>query len=90
MPTKFRRNVWLRRGLYVLVEPILIGTKAKGEVVKIFTKKAIQFYKYNSIWPKEFEENEILDIEKGKINLSEDDFWDDIYHNYSDCSEDDF
>ncbi|KAI8441129.1 hypothetical protein MSG28_009381 [Choristoneura fumiferana] len=32
MPSKFRRNIWIKRGDYVLVEPILEGKKVKGEI----------------------------------------------------------
>lgn len=38
MPVKFRRNVWVKQGNYVLVEPIAEGDKVKAEIVKILTK----------------------------------------------------
>lgn len=38
MPTKFRRNIWVKRGDFVLVEPILEGDKVKAEIVKILTR----------------------------------------------------
>lgn len=38
MPTKFRQNVWVKRGDYIVIEPIMEGKKVKGEIVKILTK----------------------------------------------------
>lgn len=38
MPTKFRQNIWVKRGDYIVVEPIQEGKKVKGEIVKILTK----------------------------------------------------
>ncbi|XP_068622986.1 probable RNA-binding protein EIF1AD [Battus philenor] len=57
MPTKFRKNIWVKRGDYVLVEPILEGDKVKAEIVKIMSKDSIKYYKEKNIWPKEFEDS---------------------------------
>lgn len=54
MPTKFRKNIWVKRGDYVLVEPITEGDKVKAEIVKIMNKDSIKYYKENNLWPKEF------------------------------------
>lgn len=56
MPTKFRKNIWVKRGDYILVEPIIEGDKVKAEIVKIMNKDSIKFYKENNIWPKEFDD----------------------------------
>lgn len=37
MPMKYRKNVWIKRGDYVLVEPIEEGEKVKAEIVRILT-----------------------------------------------------
>nr|CAD7394712.1 unnamed protein product [Timema cristinae] len=57
MPTKFRKNVWIKRGDFVLIEPITEGDKVKGEIVSILTLEHVRFFKENQCWPKEFEEN---------------------------------
>ncbi|XP_049878787.1 probable RNA-binding protein EIF1AD [Pectinophora gossypiella] len=57
MPTKFRKNIWVKRGDYILVEPILEGDKVKAEIVKIMNKDSIKYYKDNNVWPKEFEDS---------------------------------
>lgn len=36
MPTKFRKNVWVKRGNFVIAEPIDEGDKVKAEIVRIF------------------------------------------------------
>ncbi|XP_073954720.1 probable RNA-binding protein EIF1AD [Choristoneura fumiferana] len=85
MPTKFRRSIWIKRGNYVLVEPILEGKKVKAEIVKIFNKDSIKFYKENNIWPEEFVENKILEVKDDDI-----DFFENLNRNYhiQYCSED--
>ncbi|XP_047998482.1 probable RNA-binding protein EIF1AD [Leguminivora glycinivorella] len=57
MPIKFRKNIWVKRGDYILVEPILEGNKVKAEIVKIMNKDSIKYYKENNVWPKEFEDS---------------------------------
>lgn len=57
MPPKFRKNIWVKRGDYTLVEPILEGDKVKAEIVKIMNKDSIKYYKENNVWPKQFEDN---------------------------------
>jgi probable RNA-binding protein EIF1AD len=37
MPMKYRKNVWIKRGDFVLVEPIQEGEKVKAEIVRILT-----------------------------------------------------
>ncbi|KYN34860.1 putative RNA-binding protein EIF1AD [Trachymyrmex septentrionalis] len=52
MPTKFRQNIWIKRGDYIVIEPIVEGKKVKGEIVKILTK-----YREQNCWPPEFDED---------------------------------
>ena len=54
MPTKFRRNVWIKRGDFVLVEPIAEGDKVKAEIIQILTKEHIKFFQENNQWPEQF------------------------------------
>ncbi|XP_044254911.1 probable RNA-binding protein EIF1AD [Tribolium madens] len=54
MPTKFRKNIWVKRGNYVLVEPISEGDKVKAEIVRILTNEHIKCYKEDNVWPPEF------------------------------------
>ncbi|KZC04372.1 PREDICTED: probable RNA-binding protein EIF1AD [Dufourea novaeangliae] len=55
MPTKFRRNIWVKRGDFVLVEPIPEGDKVKAEIVKILTREHQKWYRAQNCWPKEFD-----------------------------------
>lgn len=57
MPTKFRKNIWVKRGAYILVEPIAEGDKVKAEIVKIMNKDSIKYYKENKVWPNQFEDD---------------------------------
>jgi len=56
MPTKFRRNVWIKRGDFVLVEPIVEGDKVKAEIVRILTSEHVKFLQDNNQWPEQFVE----------------------------------
>ena len=59
MPTKFRKNVWIKRGDYVVVEPIVEGDKVKAEIVQILYKDQIKYIKTEGKWPLQFSgENE--------------------------------
>lgn len=62
MPTKFRKNVWIKRGDFCIVEAIEEGDKVKGEIVRILYKDQIRFIKSEKLWPfkdsKEVEEND--------------------------------
>jgi probable RNA-binding protein EIF1AD len=51
MPTKFRKNVWIKRGDYCIVEPIEEGDKVKAEIVRILYKEQIRTIKTESQWP---------------------------------------
>lgn len=56
MPTKFRRNVWIKRGDYVLVDPIKEGDKVKAEIVRVLTPELIKCFKNDGVWPSAFED----------------------------------
>lgn len=57
MPTKFRKNVWIKRGDYVLIDPIEEGDKVKGEIVTILYKDQIKYIKEEGKWPTVFDDN---------------------------------
>ncbi|XP_067948954.1 probable RNA-binding protein EIF1AD [Watersipora subatra] len=54
MPTKFRRNVWIKRGNYVIVTPIEEGDKVKAEITTILYKEQIKYIKDCGQWPESF------------------------------------
>ncbi|KAF7280279.1 hypothetical protein GWI33_006191 [Rhynchophorus ferrugineus] len=58
MPTKFRKNVWIKRGDYLLIEPIKEGDKVKGEIVKILVPEHIKYFKQENVWPARFSNEE--------------------------------
>lgn len=61
MPTKFRKNVWIKRGDFVIIEPIEEGDKVKAEIVRILTPQHIKEFTKDGIWPDKFSSD------KGKI-----------------------
>lgn len=65
MPTKFRRNVWVKRGDFVLIESIDEGDKVKAEIVRVLTPEHVKEYKKANLWPTKFirtrdEEQEVV------------------------------
>ncbi|KAM3965929.1 putative RNA-binding protein EIF1AD [Aphomia sociella] len=57
MPTKFRKNIWVKKGDYLVVEPIAEGVKVKAEMVKVMNKISRKYYEENNVWPKQFNED---------------------------------
>jgi len=56
MPTKFRKNVWIKRGDFVIVDPIEEGDKVKAEIVTILYRDQIRYIKRENQWPSGFED----------------------------------
>uniref|UniRef100_A0A182PQ40 Probable RNA-binding protein EIF1AD n=1 Tax=Anopheles epiroticus TaxID=199890 RepID=A0A182PQ40_9DIPT len=54
MPVKFRKNVWIKRGNFVLVEPIEEGNKVKAEICRILTLEHIKVFEKEGVWPRKF------------------------------------
>lgn len=66
MPTKFRRNIWVKRGDFVVTIPIKEGNKVQGEIVYILLAKQIKYLKDEKLWPKEFSQEAGADIPENK------------------------
>ncbi|KPP72435.1 putative RNA-binding protein EIF1AD [Scleropages formosus] len=64
MPTKFRKNIWIKRGDFVIVDPIEEGEKVKGEIIVILYKDHIRHLQKLGVWPKGFCENSALEVSK--------------------------
>ncbi|XP_061785132.1 cathepsin F [Nerophis lumbriciformis] len=54
MPTKFRKNIWIKRGDYVIVDPIEEGEKVKAEISSILYKDHIEYLQKCHLWPEGF------------------------------------
>ncbi|KAK2193254.1 hypothetical protein NP493_16g06089 [Ridgeia piscesae] len=54
MPTKYRKNVWIKRGDFVLVQPIEEGDKVKAEIIHILYKDQIRYIQQEGLWPATF------------------------------------
>ncbi|KAJ8338033.1 hypothetical protein SKAU_G00369990 [Synaphobranchus kaupii] len=60
MPTKFRKNIWIKRGDFVIVDPIEEGEKVKGEISFILYKEQIRHLQTTGFWPEGFSEESTL------------------------------
>ncbi|XP_014244616.1 probable RNA-binding protein EIF1AD [Cimex lectularius] len=54
MPNKFRRSLWVKRGQFLLIDPIKEGDKVKGEIVTIIDQPFRRFLETNNVWPATF------------------------------------
>uniref|UniRef100_A0A182IT34 Probable RNA-binding protein EIF1AD n=1 Tax=Anopheles atroparvus TaxID=41427 RepID=A0A182IT34_ANOAO len=61
MPVKFRKNVWIKRGDFVLVEPIEEGNKVKAEICRILTPEHIKVFEKEGVWPRKFSKKRNLE-----------------------------
>lgn len=81
MPTKFRKNVWVKRGDFVIVEQIDEGDKVKAEIVRIITPQHIKEFTKDGIWPDKFSTKN-NNVNKGDVpSNSDDDDDDDLFKN---------
>ncbi|XP_054734635.1 probable RNA-binding protein EIF1AD [Anastrepha obliqua] len=79
MPKKFRRNILIGRGDYVLVEPIkglrIKGHKVKVEMCKLLTPEQLKEYSRAGVWPKQFGEkhdhDQFVMVSDGEMNGDE-------------------
>ncbi|CAH1394658.1 unnamed protein product [Nezara viridula] len=51
MPVRFRKTVWVKRGDYLIVQPIEEGDKVKAEITDILTRDRIKYLKQRKLWP---------------------------------------
>ncbi|XP_063428926.1 probable RNA-binding protein EIF1AD [Mytilus trossulus] len=65
MPTRFRKNVWIKRGDFVFIEPIEEGDRVKAEISRILYKDQIKYIKEEGKWPEAF--MEITNTEKDQM-----------------------
>nr|XP_060613828.1 probable RNA-binding protein EIF1AD [Anolis sagrei ordinatus] len=54
MPTKFRKNIWIKRGDFLLVDPIEEGEKVKAEISFVLYKDHVRYLKKEGYWPEAF------------------------------------
>lgn len=69
MPTKFRKNVWVKRGDFVLVEPIKEGDKVKGEMVRMLSPEHVKCFKKDGVWPSAFTDGKSNGNNEGELLL---------------------
>ncbi|KAK7103288.1 hypothetical protein V1264_018218 [Littorina saxatilis] len=54
MPTKFRKNIWVKRGDYVIIDPIEEGDKVRGEIAHVLFQEHIKHIQEEGLWPEAF------------------------------------
>lgn len=89
MPTKFRKNIWIKRGDYVIVDPIEEGEKVKAEISFILYKDHVQYLQKQQLWPEGFTEEPSEQDKTDKEQLKEEEAQDKDAEDASDSEEDD-
>lgn len=69
MPTKFRKNVWIKRGDYVIVEPIAEGNRVKAEIVRVLTNDHKKEFKRLGVWPWPEEESNDSSLKEDEYGI---------------------
>jgi len=83
MPSKYRKNVWIKRGDFVVVKPIEEGDKVKAEILNILYKDQIKYIKAEKLWPSGFEDSVVSD-DLSKLKILEDEDCDSEEHSDDD------
>eukprot|EP00794_Sanderia_malayensis_P020045 gene20045-22012_t len=84
MPTKFRKNLWIKRGDFVIISPIKEGNKVQAEIVYVLYNKQIKYLEQQNLWPKSFsDEGHLVESQENQrreehCQSSEDDEDDDL------------
>lgn len=55
MPQRFRKNIWIKRDNFVVIEMISEGHKVKGEIVRVLMPEHVRQFKKDGIWPAKFD-----------------------------------
>ncbi|XP_003429077.2 probable RNA-binding protein EIF1AD isoform X2 [Ornithorhynchus anatinus] len=54
MPSKYRKNIWIKRGDYLIVDPIEEGEKVKAEISFVLCKDHVRSLQEDGLWPEAF------------------------------------
>nr|XP_041568004.1 probable RNA-binding protein EIF1AD isoform X2 [Taeniopygia guttata] len=54
MPPRFRRHIWIKRGDFLLVDPILEGSKVKAEISLVLLPPHVRSLQRQGLWPEAF------------------------------------
>ncbi|NP_001088978.1 probable RNA-binding protein EIF1AD [Xenopus laevis] len=66
MPTKFRKNIWIKRGDFLIVDPIVEGEKVKAEIAFILYKDHQRLLQKEGLWPEGFTQDKTGLVAKEK------------------------
>eukprot|EP00730_Choanoeca_flexa_P001987 TRINITY_DN10869_c0_g2_i1.p1 TRINITY_DN10869_c0_g2~~TRINITY_DN10869_c0_g2_i1.p1 ORF type:complete len:149 (+),score=43.41 TRINITY_DN10869_c0_g2_i1:71-517(+) len=55
MPPKFRKHVWIKRGMFVIAEDIEEGDKVKAEIAFVLQPMQIKHLRQEGLWPAPFD-----------------------------------
>uniref|UniRef100_A0A8D1G1L2 Probable RNA-binding protein EIF1AD n=2 Tax=Sus scrofa TaxID=9823 RepID=A0A8D1G1L2_PIG len=56
MPSKYRKNIWIKRGDFLIVDPIEEGEKVKAEISFVLCRNHVRALQKEGLWPQAFSE----------------------------------
>ena len=71
LPKKFRKNIYVIAGNYVIIEDIEEGDKVRGEIVRILIEKQVKYFHQCGKWPQQFNDCTFLTDKKYNENRIE-------------------
>ncbi|XP_004682664.1 PREDICTED: probable RNA-binding protein EIF1AD [Condylura cristata] len=54
MPSKYRKSIWIKRGDFLIVDPIEEGEKVKAEICFVLCKDHVRALQKDGLWPEAF------------------------------------
>ncbi|GIY58687.1 probable RNA-binding protein EIF1AD [Caerostris darwini] len=72
MPSKFRNKIFVKRGEFIVVNPIPEGGKVKGEISEVLFKNHVQYLKNQGVWPKKFSDKYSEELESHSEDSDDD------------------
>lgn len=67
MPPKFRNHFYIKKGMFLIVEPIAEGIKVKAEIIRILYKEQINYIKSMGKWPEAFAKYVVVKKDESQI-----------------------
>ncbi|XP_055987958.1 probable RNA-binding protein EIF1AD isoform X2 [Sorex fumeus] len=55
MPSKYRKNIWIKRGDFLIVDPIEEGEKVKAEISFVLCKDHVRSMQKDGLWQTQLE-----------------------------------
>lgn len=87
MPSKYRKNIWIKRGDFLIVDPIEEGEKVKAEICFVLCKDHVRSLQKEGLWPEAF--SDVAEKHNNRNRQSQPELPAEAHSSEESCSEDD-